>query len=167
MAYNNGRPKDGSKTKVLEALQEFRLGRPFERVINKKLGKYVITATGLERPDSLPMRNCGGSMSRVILTGTVAEALHTIAHDMTFESHGVTVAEHGPEFTRCYLRLVKRYMGNDAYQDLRSIYKERKIKHRVISPEAREKRKQMWVERNAPTSASNLQSMIEKLDNMD
>lgn len=71
-------------------------------------------------------------------------------------------ALHGAEFCRAYLQLVKRYMGQSAYEDLRDLYKEYKIKHRVISPEGREKRREIWFERNAPKSAEALAQLLDQ-----
>lgn len=59
--------------------------------------------------------------------------LHALAHRMTDEH----VAHHGPEFVRHYIRLVDRFLGDEAGKALRAALAKEKIKSRALSDETK------------------------------
>ena len=47
--------------------------------------------------------------------------------------HIKTPAAHGPEFTRIYLDLIRRWMGKDAYEAMKTQYRTRRVKVAIRS----------------------------------
>lgn len=80
--------------------------------------------------------------------------LHALAH-YTVE-YGDETQLHGPEFAKAYLAIVQRFIGREAKDDLQVQFATHKVKTRTWSPEAREKARQRFAERD-------LKSMLDEL----
>lgn len=71
--------------------------------------------------------------------------LHELAHQLTDWKHGVDLAGHGWEFCQTYLFLVKRFLGQEAHDDLKAAFKRNGVRFtpkkprqkKVMTPEQR------------------------------
>jgi hypothetical protein len=137
--------RDSQRSKLYTAEEVLR-GAPEDRAaLDAFIGKVMRSAKvkGLVGPRRYrlvgPSAWCTPSWDGdkiVFSAGQRFEVLHGLAHLVVPGSN--EVAFHGPEFCRCYLDLVRRFLGPEQAAVLREAFKVHRVKHRVVSSESRQ-----------------------------
>lgn len=55
--------------------------------------------------------------------------LHELAHNITTNDHGDTVAAHGPEFMAIYLELLGHWLGRDVVKEFKVTLRQHKVRY--------------------------------------
>lgn len=87
--------------------------------------------------------------------------LHGLAH--LLEPSNEEVAYHSPQFARTYLGLVKRHLGDEAHEILKGAYREKHVKTRTVSPEAREAARERYMARKEENLETELRALSDRL----
>lgn len=85
---------------------------------------------------------------------TELDLMHAIAHLL----HPTTTALHGPEFTRQYLDITRRFLGQDVYKSLDEAFRAEGVKSRVWSKEAKDAAKARYAEHDLKQLLNELKS---------
>lgn len=162
------RPRDGQQSKVLSAILGIRPGAPelnnatsvafINKITRSAWWKKRSTWHQFEVIHGAQYCETGkAGLLRIGAHLTRVDVLHALTHKIT----PTDVALHGPEFAKEFLNIVERYLGAQYKAQLLVQYKNRGVKYRTWSPEAKERARERAAKHGTPFGLARLEEAQE------